>query len=180
MPGAVVALGLGQAGDLQRKRHVVDDAAPGKRGLLLEDHPDRSMRPAHALVGDLDRALVAVEQAADDVEQGRFAAAGGADNAHELAGRHAERDVVDRGEHSIRRLKPLDDVIDNQDRLGGSGMRRTRVNAFKRHSHASHQSFPSRPSILRGAVDPSAWPTPYSTSAPAWARTPSAKLCRWR
>ena len=180
MPGALVALRLWQARDLQRERDVVDDGAPGERGLLLEDHADRWVRPAHALARDLDRALVAVEQPADDVEQGRFAAAGGADDAHELAGRDRERDVVDRREHAVRRLETLDDIVDNQNRLHGRGRRKPGVNAFKRHSHASHQSSPlGHPSVLRGAAGRSASPSPYSTSPPAWARTAPAKLCRW-
>jgi hypothetical protein len=98
------------------------------------------MRPPHALIRDLDRAVIAVEQPANDVEQGRFAAARGADDAHELARRHAERDMIDRREHAIRRLEPLDDIVDNQNRRRSA--RRIRINAFKRHSHASHQSFP--------------------------------------
>jgi hypothetical protein len=81
---------------------------------------------------------LAGQQPADDVEQGRFAAAGGADDTHELAVRDAERDVVDRREHAIRRLETLDDIIDNQNWLRGRGSRNPGVNAFKRHSHASH------------------------------------------
>ena len=55
----------------------------------------RDACPTIGRAGDRDAALVVAEQAADDVEQRRLAAARRADDRHELAGRDGERDVVD-------------------------------------------------------------------------------------
>ena len=113
---ALDALRLGHAGDLEREGDVVGDGAPREGRLLLEHHADRGVRAGHGLARDRDAALVAVEQPADDVEQGRLAAAGRADHGEELARRDIERDVVDRGEHAFGRLEMLDDVVDHEQR----------------------------------------------------------------
>src|SRR5262249_12114616 len=116
------------------------------------------MRPAHALARDLDRALIAVEKAADHVEQGRLAAARRADDADELPGRDAERDMVERGQHAVRRLEALDDVVDHQDGIGRRRLGRARVHPFNRRSHGWQLRSPVRPPVLRGTVEPVAWP----------------------
>ncbi len=64
-----------------------------------------------------DAALIAVEQSADDVEQGRLAAAGRADHREEFARRDVERDVVDRGDDAVGRLEAFHDVVDHEHRL---------------------------------------------------------------
>ena len=87
----------------------------------------------HGLARDLDGSLVAVEQAADHVEQCRFAATGRTDHRQELARHHVERDVVDGGEHAVGRLEPLDDVFDHQNRGGRRGARRPGINSLRRH-----------------------------------------------
>src|ERR1700730_8906808 len=70
MPGALDTLTLRHAGDFQWEGDVVDDVAPGEGRLLLEHHADRSVRAVDLFAGDRDPAVVAAEQAADDVEQG--------------------------------------------------------------------------------------------------------------
>ena len=86
---------LGHAGDLEREGDVVDDVAPREGRLLLEHHADRGVRAGHGLAGDRDAAVIAAEQPADDVEQGRLAAARRPDHRQEFAGRDVERYAVD-------------------------------------------------------------------------------------
>ena len=62
------------------------------------------------------RPLIAAEQSADDVEQGRFAAARRSDHGQELAGRDLERHIVERREIALGRGKAHHDVVDDEDR----------------------------------------------------------------
>jgi len=78
--GAFDARFLRHAYEFEREGDIVGDAAPGKRGFLLEHHADRFMRTANGLAGDADRALIVAEQPADHIEQSRLAAAGRADH----------------------------------------------------------------------------------------------------
>src|SRR5690242_3841651 len=73
------------------------------------------MRSAHPVAGDGDGSLVAIDQATDDVEQGRLAATGRSDHRQELARLDAERDMIDRGERAFECLEALDDIVDDQD-----------------------------------------------------------------
>jgi hypothetical protein len=159
MARALVALRLRQAGDLEREGDVVDHRAPGERRLLLEDHPDRRVRTLHGLAGDANRALVVLEQAADDVEQGRLAATGGADHADEFARRHAERNMIDRGQHAVERLELLDDILDDQDRLRRARRRHPGGAASRRHCHDRHGGTHS-PQINPRPFDRSVYSTP--------------------
>ena len=182
MPGAVVALRLPHAGDLEREGDVVEHGAPGERRLLLEDHPDRGMRAVDALARDLDGSLIAVEQPADDVEQRRLAAAGGTDHRQKLAGRHVERDMIDGGEHPVGRLEPLDDVLDHQDRAARPPLAAPALDPFRRHGKRGHGgvSSPLRPpscaARLSRAVGPLLDALPYSIPRRSGARMPAAKL----
>ena len=146
MPGPVMALGFGDAGDLQRERNIVEHGAPRKRRFLLKDHADCRMRPRYALARDTHRALARLGQAADDVEQGRFAAARRPDHRHELAGRDREGDVIDGGEDSVGGFEPLDDVIDDENGL--ARLRESRDSAFRRHGHRGHWPASSRTSSV--------------------------------
>jgi hypothetical protein len=90
-------------------------------------------------------ALVAVEQSADDVEQGRLAAARGADDGQELALLDVEADVLDGGEASLRRLEPHDDVVDGEQRLLNRLLRFGRHHPFTCWGHRHVPAFlPSR------------------------------------
>jgi hypothetical protein len=62
------------AGELERKRDVVGNGAPGKCRLFLEHHADRRMRAGYRRAGDGDVPVVVADQAADNVEQRRLAA----------------------------------------------------------------------------------------------------------
>ena len=70
----------------------------------------------------LTRPLIAVEQAADDVEQRGLAAAGRADHRQEFARHDVERHMVDRDEHAVLRLELLEDVIDDEERLASGAI----------------------------------------------------------
>ena len=59
------------------------------------------------------------EQAADDVEQRRLAAAGRADDGEEFAGLDGQGDVVDGDDRAFRRLVTHGDVGDFQDVVVG-------------------------------------------------------------
>src|ERR1700742_3124402 len=98
MPRAFKALAPRYSGDFKRKGDVVEYGAPGKSGLLLKHHADRGMRPLDRLAPDRDAAPIAAEQAADNVEQRGFAAAGRSDHSKKLAGPHGEGDIVERGD----------------------------------------------------------------------------------
>src|SRR5262249_32097390 len=63
-----VALGSRPARDFQREGDVVHHVAPREGRFLLEDHADRRVRPAHWFARDRNRALIPVEQAADNVK----------------------------------------------------------------------------------------------------------------
>src|SRR5438477_9075088 len=105
----LVTLALGDACDLQRKGDVVNHGPPGKGRLFLEDHPDRRMRAMHQIARHLDGALIAVEQASDDIEKRRLAAARRPDYADELAWRDRKRNAFNRGDGPLRGLEPLGD-----------------------------------------------------------------------
>src|SRR6266508_1920831 len=91
-PGCcLVPLGPGHAPQPQRQLHVADGGQPGEQGRLLEQQ--RGGEAAGA-----DRPDRGVVQPGDQVEQGALAAAGGADQADELAGPDGERHPV-QGEH---------------------------------------------------------------------------------
>ena len=94
------------------------------------------MWPAHSFARDRNRAVIAVEQAADDVEQRRLAAARWADHADEFARRDGEGYVIDRGEDAVRSFETLDNILDDQNGISGREFRLTCVNALR--VHGSH------------------------------------------
>ena len=136
LPRPLVPLGSRQAHYFQRKRDVIDQVAPREGRFLLEDHADRRMRPAHSFARNHNRAVIAVEQAADDVEQRRLAAARWADHADEFARRDGEGYVIDRGEDAVRSFETLDNILDDQNGISGREFRLTCVNALR--VHGSH------------------------------------------
>ena len=129
MPRAFGALRARHAGEFEREGDIVEHRAPGERGFLLEHHADRLVRAVDGLAGDADHALMMVEQAADHVEQSRFAAARGADDREEFARPDLERDVVDRRDRAFRRVVAHDNVVHQQDGVIG-------VLSAGRHGHS--------------------------------------------
>ena len=73
--------------------HVVVDGEPGQQRVVLEHHGAIGPGLVDLLVLEQHRAARDVEQAGDDVEQGRLAAAGMADDGDVLALLDAEIDV---------------------------------------------------------------------------------------
>ena len=62
---AVAALGTGDAGQLERKRDVVDGRAPRQQARLLENEADALVGVADRLAVDQDAARIGLDQAAD-------------------------------------------------------------------------------------------------------------------
>lgn len=109
-------VGLGQP---QGEPHVLPDRHMRIEGVALEDHGDVTVLGGLVVddpAADPQRALGDVLQPRDHVEGGGLAAAGGADQDHELAVRDAQVDVPD-GEGAVG--IPLGDPF--EDDLGHAG-----------------------------------------------------------
>ena len=86
------ALGLESVGD------VLADAQMRKQRIVLEDDADPAPVGGQMIDGlavEQDLAGGLPDEAADDAQQGRFAAAGWAEKCNELAGAQAQRDMFD-------------------------------------------------------------------------------------
>ena len=80
-------LGLRQAAQLQRERHVLVDCHVRVEGVVLEHHRDVAAGGRHVVdahVADEDVARRDLLQSGDDAQQGRFPASGRPDEDHEL------------------------------------------------------------------------------------------------
>ena len=86
------------AGHLERQRDVLRDRAPVVEDGVLEDDPVVAVEPGlvRGLAVDEHVALARPDQVADDPQQRRLAAAGGADQRDELARLDVEVDPVER------------------------------------------------------------------------------------
>ena len=87
------ALGLGDAGDLQRIAHVVGDAHVGIERVVLEHHGAAALarlEAVHDRSVDGDVAGGDLLEACDHAEKGRLAAAGRAEHDDEFAGMDVE------------------------------------------------------------------------------------------
>ena len=94
--GAITRLAPIDPEDLGRQQHVFDDPPPLEEERLLEHHADvpggieRGLR-----VADADCAAVVGMKPREHLEHRGLAAAGGADEGDQLAGRHVQGDVRD-------------------------------------------------------------------------------------
>ena len=79
--------------DLEAEGDVFEDGHPGEERVLLEDHRALGAGRSHRLAEGFDRALVGRDEAGDDVEQRRLAAARRPEQADEFARRDVEVDV---------------------------------------------------------------------------------------
>ena len=84
LPGDLVALLLALALQLQAELDVLFHRQPGEEGVLLEHDAAVGAGALHLFAVHVDVALGGGVQAADDVEEGGLAAAGGAHHADEL------------------------------------------------------------------------------------------------
>src|SRR3954471_364408 len=111
-------LRLGDAAQRQRKFDVVFRRQPGKQAGFLEHHADPvRVRLLDRSAADADRTRARVLQPGHHHEQGRLAAAAGADQHHEAAGLDVERDVCERDDILGRGLEGTADIAD-LDRAG--------------------------------------------------------------
>ncbi len=81
---ALAGLGLVQALHLDREHDVLLDRAPGQQHRALKHHADVPPGRLHRRAVEDDVALCHVEQAGENLEQRALAAAGRADDGHEL------------------------------------------------------------------------------------------------
>jgi hypothetical protein len=127
---AGLALGPRHALEHHAEIDVLQHRVPGKQRILLEHEGDVVRhRPGDALAGNLDRAGGGRHQAADDVEQGRLAAAARPDQAEELAAPDVERGVA-QGAHvmGVARLAELvRDALDPDRGALGAHARSARI-----------------------------------------------------
>ena len=96
---ALLDLGLRRLPHLEAVAEVLRDGEVRVERVVLEDHRDVAVprrEPRHLALADPDLALGHLLEAGDHAQQRRLAAAGRADEDHELAARDREADVVDR------------------------------------------------------------------------------------
>src|SRR5436305_830002 len=105
------------------------------------------MRTGHPLARHLNRTLIAIEKAADHVEQSRLAAPRGAYDSQKLARRHSKRNMVHRREHPVRGFKPLDEIVHRQNGTGGRGFS-IYVNVLQRPDYGGHGVVSSLATLL--------------------------------
>src|SRR4051794_12409484 len=86
------------APSLERELDVALGGAPRQEGVLLEDDAAVEARPGDPAAVDAHRAVRRLRETADQVEDGRLAAARGPDERHELARGDAQVDVVESDE----------------------------------------------------------------------------------
>ena len=80
----------------------VDDALPGKQGVLLKHETAIGMGTIDAHAIDFDSPLGRSEVSGDGSEQRRLAAAGRAEHADELAGLDVEIEAIERRDARVR------------------------------------------------------------------------------
>ena len=93
---AFARLRLAGAGGLQSDGDVLERGLPGKQRLGLEQVAGLPVEPRQRLPKNIGAARGGRNQPGGDVEQGRFAAAGGTDDGDELAVGDRERGALDR------------------------------------------------------------------------------------
>jgi hypothetical protein len=108
---ALLAFRLADPLQPQRQLDVAGDGQPGEERGLLEHQRDF---PA----ADVQGAAADLVEPGDEREQRALAAAGGAQQADELALPHRQRDVVERQERVGARPVLLGDILEADDRVG--------------------------------------------------------------
>src|SRR5258708_24128260 len=117
-PSPFVAQGAPRAAHLEPEGHVVEHAAPGKQVEVLPHHDrigaQRMWGAARHRVFDPHRAGRRGLEPADDLDEGAFAAAAGAQDAGELARPEHVREAVESGDTAPVRVAPdLRQAIDD-------------------------------------------------------------------
>ena len=96
--GAPARARLVETENLGRQQHVVEHGAPGEQHRLLEHDADIAGRAGERRAVEQELAAARSQQRADQLEQGRFAAAGRPDQGYELVLLDGESDVLERGD----------------------------------------------------------------------------------
>ena len=100
LPDPLLPFRLGHVLHLQREAHVVGDGHVRVEGVVLEDHRDVAIlrrQVGDVAVTDEDRTRVDLLEAGEHAERSGLAAAGGADEDHELAVGDFQVELVDCG-----------------------------------------------------------------------------------
>ena len=124
MMRTIHALGFGDTLQFEGKSDIVDDIAPGESRFLLKHHADGRMRRRNTLIANHHGAFIIAQQAPDNVEERGLAAARRADHGNEFALFHREGDMIDGRDRAGTCAKTLDDIIDDQSRLGRAAIDR--------------------------------------------------------
>src|SRR5262245_47246187 len=95
-PRALARERAGDAGGLEPDRHVLQRRLPRKQRLRLEQVTGLAVEAGERRAEDLDAARRGRNEPGGDVEQGRFAAAGRADDGDELTGGNRKGGTLDR------------------------------------------------------------------------------------
>ena len=105
--GLLVALAL----ELEAELHVLLHGEPGEQGVLLEHDAAVGAGALHGLAVHQHLALGGALQAADDVEQGGLAAAGGAHHAHKFVLMDVQIHAVQGHHLAVAAVELLDHVV---------------------------------------------------------------------
>ena len=115
LSNALGALRLGHLAHFQRKADVVGHAHGRVERVALEHHGDVALGRGHAqhiAPGDAQLALARLFQPGNDVEQGGFAAARGADQNQKLTWCHVDVDALEHLHRALSLAKYLADARD--------------------------------------------------------------------
>ncbi len=106
---------------LQSERHVALHRLPGEKRprVLLKDVDDGRRRHFHLPVFEEHRTRRGRNESGHDLQQGRLAASGGADDGHEAAALDVEIDAIKRNRRAARRREGLAQAAYPQERPGG-------------------------------------------------------------
>jgi hypothetical protein len=117
----LLGLLLVDAASLQPEQHIAHHRAPRKQQVFLHHVTDAAAQAFDFLAAIGDSAAIGLQQACDDVEDGRLAAAAGANDADEIAVVDGEGEVVEHIDVTALAGKRLADVLDSE------------LNLFRRH-----------------------------------------------
>ncbi len=103
---------VGASGERGRKRDVAKHGAPGQKQILLQHVADLARAAADVLPIEHDASRAGLQQTRNHVEERALAAAGGAEDADELAGPDLEIDMAQRQQVAEPHRKIVDGKLD--------------------------------------------------------------------
>ena len=132
---ARIALGARHIAHPQAEQDVLGDRQVRKQRVALEHHRDAALggrQRGHIALGDPDRAGIRCVEPGDQPQGGGLAAAGRAEQRHEMAGRRRKADVVDRGGRSPSLRDPRQTNVRHRRSIGSGRRRRQALGKFSR------------------------------------------------